>query len=248
VATLSQGAVARPLNPVFGRNGLLDKYFYFSMSLLVAAIVLWGFSYTVNANLFHPAIPRPVILYFHASVFSSWLVFFILQSTLVRTHNVRWHRTLGWFGVALGSAMILIGCSTGVIMARFDTDQLHIPGQDAFLIVPFTDMLVFGMCLALAVLWRKKTEFHRRLIFIATCVLLDAAFGRIGSLFDRNLFYACLDGVILLGVVRDLLVNRSIHKVYLVALPLLMVTQYFIIQIWRGAPSWWLSIAHKILA
>jgi len=39
-----------------------------------------GFSFTVNANLFHPAIPRPVILYFHAAVFSSWLVFFILQS------------------------------------------------------------------------------------------------------------------------------------------------------------------------
>jgi len=248
VATLTQGAVARPLNPIFGRNGLVDKYFYFSMSLLVAAIVIWGFSFTVNANLFHPAIPRPVILYFHAAVFSSWLVFFILQSALVRTHNVRWHRTLGWFGAALGSAMILLGCATAVIMARFDTYQLHLPGQDAFLIVPFTDMLGFGLCFGLAVLWRRKPEFHRRLIFLATCVLLDAAFGRIGSLFDRNLFYACLDGVILLGVVRDLLVNRSIHKVYLVALPLLMVSQYFIIQVWRGAPSWWLSIAHKILA
>jgi hypothetical protein len=48
--------------------------------------------------------------------------------------------------------------------------------------------------------------------------------------------------------VRDLLVNRSIHKVYLVALPLLMVSQYFIIQIWRGAPLWWLNIAHRIMA
>jgi hypothetical protein len=65
---------------------------------------------------------------------------------------------------------------------------------------------------------------------------------------DRDLFFACLDGVILLGVVRDLLVNRSIHKVYLVALPLLMVSQYFVIHIWRGAPSWWLSFAHTIVA
>ena len=64
MATLTQGAVARPVTPVFGRNGLVDKYFYFSMSLLIAAIVAWGFSYTVSANLFHPAIPRPVILYF----------------------------------------------------------------------------------------------------------------------------------------------------------------------------------------
>jgi hypothetical protein len=154
VATLTQGAVARPLNPIFGRNGLIDKYFYFSMSLLVAAIAAWGFSYTVNANLFHPAIPRPIILYFHAAAFSGWLAFFILQTALVRTHNVRWHRTLGWFGAALGSAMVMLGCTTSVIMARFDTYRLHMPGQDAFLIVPFTDMLAFGTCFGLAVLWR----------------------------------------------------------------------------------------------
>jgi hypothetical protein len=77
VATLTQGAVARPLNPVFGRNGLLDKYFYFSMSLLVAAIVLWGFSSTVNANLFHPAMPRPTILYSGHGVFDFVHHFFI---------------------------------------------------------------------------------------------------------------------------------------------------------------------------
>jgi len=150
VATLTQGAVARPIHPILGRNGLVDKYFYFSMSLLVAALVAWGFSSTVNDNLFHPAIPRPTILYFHATAFSAWVAFFILQSALVRTHNVRWHRTLGWFGAALGSTMILLGCVTGVIMARFDTYQLHLPGQDAFLIVPFTDMLFFGTCFGLA--------------------------------------------------------------------------------------------------
>lgn len=58
MASLSQGAVVRPLNPVIRRNGLVDRYFYFAMSLLFAAIVVVGFSRTVNQNLFHPAIPR----------------------------------------------------------------------------------------------------------------------------------------------------------------------------------------------
>lgn len=70
----------------------------------------------------------------------------------------------------------------------------HQPGSDAFLIVPLFDMLAFGVYFALAVLWRKKPELHRRLIFVATCVLLYAAFGRSGSLFDRNPFFAYLDG------------------------------------------------------
>jgi hypothetical protein len=32
---------------------LLDRYFYFFMSLLIAAIIVYGFHFTVDANLFH---------------------------------------------------------------------------------------------------------------------------------------------------------------------------------------------------
>jgi hypothetical protein len=41
------------------------------MSLLIAAMVAWGFSHTINDNLFHPAVPRPILLWFHAVAFSS---------------------------------------------------------------------------------------------------------------------------------------------------------------------------------
>ena len=47
----------------------LDRYFYFGMSLLVAAVVVFGFSHTIGANLFHPDIPRPLLLHIHAIVF-----------------------------------------------------------------------------------------------------------------------------------------------------------------------------------
>jgi hypothetical protein len=77
----------------------------------------------------------------------------------------------------------------------------------------------------LAILWRKRPEFHRRLIFIATCVLMDAAFGRFDFLFNNNLFIPCIDLLILLGVARDLFVDKRVHKVYLYALPLLIVGQ-----------------------
>ncbi|MGD0618565.1 MAG: hypothetical protein ABSB67_12970 [Bryobacteraceae bacterium] len=48
--------------PLTGRNGLVHRYFYFSMSLLLAAIVVEGFKRTVDHNLFHPAVSRPFIL------------------------------------------------------------------------------------------------------------------------------------------------------------------------------------------
>ena len=247
MATVTQNLFARPLKAVTARNGLLDKYFYFSMSLLIAVIVVWGFSHTVDANLFHPAVPRPILLWFHATAFSTWVVFYIFQSTLVRTHNVKWHKFFGWFGVGLATVMVFLGVVTAIVMARFDTYRLRQPGVDAFLIVPFYDMVAFGVLISLAVYWRKKPELHRRLIFIATCCLLDAAFGRIDYLFNHGLFFYCLDGVILLGVLRDLLVNRRIHKVYLTALPVLLVAQVFVIHTWMSGSPWWLRIAHAIL-
>jgi len=60
------------------RGGFLQNYFYFTMALLIPAIVVFGFSFTIGRNLIHPAIPRPTILYVHAAVFSGWLVFFSL--------------------------------------------------------------------------------------------------------------------------------------------------------------------------
>ena len=230
-----------------GRNGFLCRYFYFAMSLLLAAIVISGFKRTVNQNLFHPAIPRPFILWIHASAFTTWVIFFIFQSTLVRIHKVSWHRSIGWFGAGLATVMVPLGVTTAIVMARFDMVQLHLPDADAFLSIPFYDMIAFGVCIALAIYWRTKPELHRRLIFIATCGLMDAAFGRFDYLFNNNLFFPCLDLLIVLGVVRDLLVDRRVHKVYFYALPLLIVGQSLSLYMWRGNPAWWQGITHAIL-
>jgi hypothetical protein len=232
---------------VTGRNGILHRYFYFSMSLLLAAIVVAGFKRTVNDNLFHPAVPRPFILWIHASAFTGWAIFFICQSTLVRIHKVSWHRSIGWFGAGLATVMVPLGIATAIVMARFDTVQLHQSGADAFLSIPFYDMIAFGVSIALAIYWRTKPELHRRLIFIATCGLMDAAFGRFAYLFDNNLFFPCLDLLIVLGVARDLLVDRRVHKVYLYALPVLIAGQSLAIYMWRSNPSWWQGITHAIL-
>ncbi len=57
----------------------LSRYFYLCMSLVLAAIVLWGFSRTVDANLLHGNPPRPLLLWVHGAAFSLWIAFFILS-------------------------------------------------------------------------------------------------------------------------------------------------------------------------
>ena len=79
-------------------KAFLSRYFYFSMSLAMAGLVMWGFSRTIEANLLHAKPPRPLLLWVHGTAFAMWLVFFILQSALVRVRKVSVHRFLGWFG------------------------------------------------------------------------------------------------------------------------------------------------------
>ena len=247
MASSLQGALVVPRVPAASRYRLLDKYFYFAMSLLIAAIVVAGFSRTVNQNLFHPAVPRPFLLWIHAAAFTLWIVFFILQSALVRVRKVKVHRLLGWFGAALAAVMVPLGFTIAIVMGRFDKHVMHVADANTFLSIPFGDMAIFSVLVGLAIYWRRKPELHRRLLFIGTCGLLDAAFGRFNYLFNNNLFFLAVDAVILLGVARDLLVNRRIHIVYRVALPSLVVVQVLMVYLWRGAPAWWSNVGQALL-
>jgi len=228
-------------------KGLVHKYFYFSMSLLLATLVVWGFSRTVNDSLFHATPPRPFLLWIHGAVFSSWVVFFIAQSMLVRLHRVNWHRFLGWFGAGLATLMVPLGVAIAIVMARFDAEKLHLDGADAFLAIPFYGMIAFAVIIALAVYWKNRPEFHRRLLFVGTCGLMDAAFARFDFVFNHRLFFLCVDLLIVLGVLRDLVVDRSIHRVYLYALPAIIVGQNLALYLWRVNPAWWHRITHPIL-
>ena len=74
MVTLSNSELNQGIVVTTKRGGLLDRYFYFFVSLLIPAVVVYGFSFTVGKNLIHPAIPQPLILYVHAAFFCGWLV------------------------------------------------------------------------------------------------------------------------------------------------------------------------------
>ena len=225
------------------RIDLWGSWFYFCMSLLVAVVVVLGFSRTVGPRLIHPPSPPPTILYFHAVLFSTWVAFFIAQSALVRTRNVKVHRKLGWLGLALGTAIPIVGITTAIVMTRFRIHQ-GVTDAAAFMIVPFFDILAFSATFGLAFYWRTRPEFHKRLMLMATCALTAAAFGR---LMPHQWFYAGVDGLILLAVVRDLVVTKRVHPVYLYGLPLMMLGQIGVVSAFVTNWSGWLKVAHALL-
>jgi hypothetical protein len=200
--------------------------------------VVYGFGQRVDQQLFHPSHPKPLLLSIHAVVFSAWVVFYIVQSALVRTRNVRVHRLLGWFGVALGIAIPVIGTVTAITMRRFDLQYSDLARRAPLLRTALLDITSFTVPFALAVYWREKPEFHRRLMLIASCALTAAAFVRFPARFHPwPWFYVGVDLLVLLGVLRDLIVNRRVHPVYLCALPSFILAQFTvmntILHFWR---------------
>jgi hypothetical protein len=57
----------------------------------------------------------------------------------------------------------------------------------------------------------------------------------------------CVDTTIALGMVRDLMVDRRVHKVRIVALPCIIVVQCFVVCTFRATSLWWMAIAHLVL-
>ena len=223
----------------------LKRNFYVGMAWLIAAIVLGGFAPTIDARLFHPPAPRPIILYVHAAVFTAWVGFFVVQTALVGRRNVKLHRTLGCWGVALGSTMPLLGLATAIVL---DREGRHDDDTAAFLAISCYDMLAFAVAFALAVRWRKKPELHRRLMFIASCGLTSAAIARLLPA-DASIvwIYVGVDLLILLGVACDLLVAKRVHLTYRVALPAILCGQALALQLALGRSPAWLAIAHRLI-
>ncbi len=85
-------------------------------------------------------------------------------------------------------------------------------------------------------------------MLVATCALTAAGFGRFPErILPGYLFYVGVDLLILLGVARDLIVNRTVHRVYLFVLPLFILGQTIVTYIAYHNVPFWLRIAHAIL-
>jgi len=228
-------------------GGYLERWSFWLFALCCLAVVGYGFSFTVDENLLHAAKPRPLILWAHAIVFSAWLLLFLAQATLVRTRQIRWHRSLGAAGVALGFAVIVVG-----IWASITMGHLHVldgsKRSERFLIVPIGDIVSFTVLFAAAVMTRARSDYHRRFMFLATCALTSAGWGRFPeAMVPDEWFEAFVSVLVLIGVLRDLIVMHRVHRAYLIGWPILLAIQGFEMYTYLNASPWWMAIAHRLI-
>jgi hypothetical protein len=160
------------------RNAEAGKRFSFFTAAHTAllAVVLVGFAPTFYLRAFFDTPPIPVVLYVHGAILTSWFSLTVAQSALVRGGRLKWHRRLGYAGAVFAAIVVVSGLgATGRMAARLST-----PTDPEHIIVwgNYFTLVVFGTLIALAVLFRKRAEAHKRLTLFASIAIIGAALAR----------------------------------------------------------------------
>lgn len=211
-----------------------SRIFYASLALAISATAFFGFYFTYFSPIAAGNYPSvSPVLHVHGWSFFLWYVLFPVQAILIAAGHRRLHFVLGGASVLLATVMAF----TGLLVAsvRIDDALTNASELGAFwaafgLIIAFTLLLFVGFYVA-AIANRKRPQVHKRLMVMASATVLGAAVYRImvamldyhwlrtpmwfppAAILLPNLF-------IVVGIVYDLLTRRSVHRVYVIGLPI----------------------------
>ncbi|RSV44496.1 hypothetical protein CA233_02840 [Sphingomonas sp. ABOLD] len=196
------------------------------MAFVMGAIDVAGFSLNLAAG--RSSFAVPLIFHLHAFVFFGWIVLYIAQNLLVDGGSVALHRRLGWvalFGVPL---MVVLGTLMTVLSVQrgapffFDVRQ--------FLISNPLQLLLFAGFVGAALVLRRQTSWHRRLMYCGMAVLCGPGLGRLlpMPLLIPYAWWVTLVVVLVLlviGAIADQRRAGRVHPAWLWGIGLMLVVQ-----------------------
>ena len=205
-----------------------DRKLYTGMAIVMLFTALVGFSRTYFLGLISG----------HATTITGRVPNATVQTTLVATHRAKVHRKLGYFGVALAAAMIVVGGRTAVEVARLGAVP---PGANPwnFMAIPLGDITTFAIFFLGAVLWRNNKDKHKRLMILAAACLMPAALVRwpgvlpLGPLASYG--FALLFPIA--GAVYDRWSRGRVHPVYWWGLAVIVLGVPVRVAL-LGSPAW----------
>lgn len=228
-----------------------ERRFYLGITLAMVVVVYVGFARSFFLRPWfpdYPAATEPIFLV-HGIAFAAWCVLLVVQPTLIATGRVGLHRALGAAGVGLAAAMIVLGVTGALVAAHRPTGFVGLPVPPLqFMLVPFTDMVLFGTFVALAVVRRHDAQAHKRWMVLATVNLLGAAWARWPGLIPNPLlFFGLSDLFIIALAVWDFRSRGRLHPATLFGGLAIIVSQPLRLGLsdsaaWLGFAAWATSL------
>jgi len=225
-----------------------DRPLYLAAAVLIPLLVFAGFARTYYLKGFFATPPLPsFIVHIHGVIMTAWVALFIVQVTLVARRRTKLHQRLGILGAILAGLVVVVG----ILTALYAAARGATPGPPplAFLIVPFGDMLVFGILVGAALHYRKRLDIHKRLMLLAATAMLPPSIARIPlDVITSNgplAFFGLTDLCVIGFVVFDTIRHRRLHPAFLWGSLLIIVFQP--LRLLLAGTDLWLNFAAALV-
>jgi hypothetical protein len=219
-----------------------ERRIFLIAAILFPLIVLVGFARTYYLKEFFGTPPLATMLvHLHGAVMTAWVALFVTQVWLIRSKNIKRHRTLGFVGVGLAVLIVAIGLTVAINQAARGVTPVPDVPPLAFLVIPAFDILVFAILFAGAVYYRKRPAEHKRLMLLTAINFLPPAVARIPieslTAFGPLWFFGFPDVIALVCLGYDTWRNGKLNKVFLAGTLIIIASQPLRLML-SGTDAW----------
>ena len=206
------------------------NWFYLGFGFFALAVVLIGFSTTYIIPMARRSFSAPWIVHLHGASAFGWVLLLIFQARLVRSRRTPLHRYVGRAGIPLALLVWASGIATAVWAARRDLPELGTAATSS-MAGTVTGLSLYLLLVIAAIAARRRADWHKRLLILATIQVLWPAFFRFRHLLPMvpqpDIWLAIVLAYFpaLLAALRDRLRYGRIHPVWLFVAPALILEQ-----------------------
>ena len=204
--------------------------FYFGFGLVGLLVVALGFGVTYVLPMVRRTFSAPWFVHFHGASALAWILLLVGQSALVRGRRTPLHRRLGQLALPLALVIWTSGIATAVWAAQRDLPNQGTAATSS-LAGTVSGLSLYLLLVIAAVATRRKPDWHKRLVMLATIQVLWPAFFRLRHLLptipypDVSFALVMAYSPILVAALRDHLRYAKIHPVWLFVGPALVIEQ-----------------------
>lgn len=233
---------------------------FFWLALTCAAIAIGGFMPTYWLQLAPRTFVGPPLLHIHGALCTLWVLFLISQAWLVSQNRLSTHRNWGLGGIALATAIVVIGVATAIQSLESGLARGLGDTSRAFFITPMSAIARFAFFTGAAIACVHRPEWHKRLMIVGTVALIEAAGARVAILMAMGSAPGMRPGlgapppaimpvivgslfqlIIVAGMVHDWRSRGKVHPAWVVGL--LLSLAVIVLKVPISTTAAWLSFA-----
>jgi hypothetical protein len=205
--TIPAGALRNPV----------ERHFYAWGAAIIVLTAFGGFARTYYLKGAFDSPSLSTLVHVHAAMMTAWVILFVTQTRLIAAQRADLHRRLGVVGAVLIVLIVVIGVATAIQAARRGVTTPGMPPL-VFLVVPLGTVFVFATLACAAIYYRRRSDFHKRLMLLATLSILTPAIARIPwdafRALGPPLFLGLTDACVLAFVAYDTVKHRRLHPAF----------------------------------